>query len=109
MAVAVKDLGEIILFEHPNFRGAHRHVFQREDDLNATDASVKGTVGPALGQFNEKTSSIVVVKGTWILFENKGCAKRIGEVGPGRYDNVAVDLEITGNTISSLKPKEPSP
>ena len=41
----------IILFEHANFHGAHKHVFLEEANLNADDDKF----------FNDKTSSFVIV------------------------------------------------
>jgi hypothetical protein len=110
MAVAVKDLGEIILFEHPNFRGAHRHVFDTERTLNdpGNIPGVSARVLPALGQFDNTTSSIIVVKGTWRLYEKPNLENRLGEedVVPGGYPSVS-DLHISGNIISSLELKSP--
>jgi hypothetical protein len=109
MAVA-EVKGEIILFEHPNFRGAHRHIFDTELDLSESSSipGVPARVLPALGQFDETTSSIIVVKGTWILYKNTGNTEPFPrEAVPGAYPNVGTDLEITGNTISSVKLKIP--
>jgi hypothetical protein len=107
---AATDIGEIILFEHPNFRGAHRHVFRTEKTLNdpGNIPGVPARVLPALGQFDEMTSSIIVIKGTWILYKNKDLEERLGDgpIGPGAYASVS-DLHITGNTISSLELKSP--
>lgn len=48
--------GHVILFEHANFRGRHRHIFQNEEDLFHTDS-------PNDEHFNDITSSIVVLDG----------------------------------------------
>jgi Beta/Gamma crystallin len=106
---AAEVKGEIILFEHPNFRGAHRHIYRTEKTLNdpGNIPGVPARVLPALGQFDETTSSIIVVKGTWILYRNKDLEERVGdEAVPGAYPSVS-DLHITGNTISSLELKSP--
>lgn len=49
--------GEIILFEHESFRGAHKHVYQAEPDLGAQDDS----------SFLNKASSMWIWFGAWAL------------------------------------------
>jgi hypothetical protein len=93
---------EVILFEHANFRGAHRHVFQRENDLAATAGGVTGAE-PADGKFDGVTSSIVVVRGTWEFFEEKNCTGHSETLGQGAYPDVR-DHEIKNDKIASLKP-----
>jgi hypothetical protein len=108
--VPLTEIGEIILFEHPNFQGAHRHVYRTEKDLSESGniPGVPARVRPALGQFDNTTSSIIVVKGTWILYENEGLAERVGdEAKPGAYPNIRDDLHISGNIVSSLELKSP--
>jgi hypothetical protein len=51
-------MAEIILFEHINFEGAHRYLFVSDDDL-----------GSAYDNFNDITSSFVVVSGEWQFSE----------------------------------------
>jgi Beta/Gamma crystallin len=92
---------EVILFEHENFRGAHRHVFTREDDLSQPQ---KAGVTAAGGSFGKITSSVVVVRGTWLFFTATGCDGHAEELGPGPFPNFK-KLPIAGDSIRSLRPK----
>jgi len=84
---------EIILFEHAHFHGAHKHIFKDVPDL-----------GEAHSQFDEKTSSIVVVKGTWALYEDKNFRGDRKDVKPDLYPDVGADpLNLDNDSISSLK------
>jgi Beta/Gamma crystallin len=84
---------EIILFEHGDFHGAHKHIFKDVPDLGAT-----------YSQFDEKTSSIVVVKGTWALYELKDYKGKRKDVTPDLYPDVRADpLNLDNDSISSLK------
>jgi hypothetical protein len=47
--------GEVILFEHENFRGDHKHVYKLEPDLGAADDNT----------FLNKTSSFWINHGAW--------------------------------------------
>jgi hypothetical protein len=51
-------MAHVILFEHAQFHGQHKHVFRAEPNLNAGDDNF----------FNDKASSLVVVEGNWALF-----------------------------------------
>ena len=102
--MADQVIPEIILFEHPDFRGAHRHVFQAESDLAVTfPPGQAGTGGPAGGQFTNITSSFVVVTGTWELFDGTGFHGDKEVKGPGRYRNFE-GMTIDPDTVSSVRP-----
>jgi hypothetical protein len=49
-----------ILFEHINFRGAHKHVFAQESNLAASDDWF----------FNDRASSLVILSETWRFFRH---------------------------------------
>jgi len=84
-------MAHLILFEHPNFRGAHRHVFAAED-LNAADDNF----------FNGRTSSIIILEGTWKFYNN--VRRPLGPtLLPGFYPWVE-DVGIPDYSISSLGP-----
>lgn len=102
MAEADQDFPEVILFEHPDFHGAHKHVFQKVEDLRKAAGETPAT------QFADKTSSIVVVRGTWQFFEHQKFLGQQWELGPGAYPDV-VKKQITPDAISSLRPKPSSP
>src|SRR6266567_2020850 len=84
----------VILFEHANFHGAHKHVFGSESNLNAGDDNF----------FNDKVSSIVVLAGTWEFFRDSEFQGSYGVVlGPGLYPWVEA-VKIKNDDMSSLRP-----
>ena len=87
-------MAHVILFEHANFRGAHKHVFQAEANLNADGDDF----------FNDKTSSIVVLDGRWTFFVDSNFVGEVGGIlGPGSYAFVE-NVGIPNDRISSLRP-----
>jgi hypothetical protein len=87
-------MNHVILFEHVNFHGAHKHVVAREDNLNASDDNY----------FNDKVSSIVVFEGNWTFAKNAGQKSPYSAIlGPGLYKNV-VEYGIPNDDMSSLEP-----
>lgn len=99
-------MAHIILFEHANFRGAHKHVFDNtagilqgngedgEWNLNADDDN----------DFNDRgTQSIVVLEGTWEFFADWKYENKLAELGPGRYP-FAQEALGTNFSLSSLRP-----
>jgi hypothetical protein len=86
----------VILFEHPRFRGAHKHVFSEEPNLNDSLDDF----------FNDKTSSIVILEGDWVFFRDWKYENQLGgTLGPGSYKSVNHELEAgSDNQISSLCP-----
>ncbi|MGB7620945.1 MAG: beta/gamma crystallin-related protein, partial [Terriglobia bacterium] len=88
----------VILFEHANFHGAHKHVFGAESNLNAADDNF----------FNDRVSSIVVLAGTWEFFRDAGFNGTYGTVlGPGLYPGVEA-VNIKNDDMSSLQPTSSS-
>jgi hypothetical protein len=84
----------VVLFEHANFHGAHKHVFGPESNLNAGDDNF----------FNDKVSSIVVLAGTWQFFRDAGFQGPYPTVlGPGLYPWVEA-VSIKNDDMSSLRP-----
>lgn len=91
---AVRPDAEIILFEHINFHGRHKHVYSAEANLNASDDSF----------FNDRVSSMVVLGGNWEVFRHSGYREPYPVVlGPGRYSWVGA-YGITNDDMSSLRP-----
>lgn len=85
---------EIILFEHANFHGRHKHVFSAEPNLNAGDDSF----------FNDRVSSMVVLGGNWEVFRHSQYVQAYPVVlGPGRYPWVGA-IGIANDDMSSLRP-----
>jgi hypothetical protein len=84
--------GHVVLFEHVNFRGEHKHVFSGEDlDGNVVDTR----------QFDDKTSSVIVLGGLWEFYRDK--TERIQNVNlrPGLYRDVSF---IGNDSISAVRP-----
>jgi Beta/Gamma crystallin len=52
--------GEIVLFQHADFRGAHKHLLRDEPSFNASDDSF----------FNDRVSSLVVRSGRWRCYRH---------------------------------------
>ena len=55
-------MAHVILFEHAQFHGQHKHVFGAKSNLNAADDNY----------FNDKVSSLVVLEGNWAVFAGFG-------------------------------------
>lgn len=58
-----ESFGEIILFEHENFRSRHRHVYLAEPDLGAADDN----------HFARIASSMYIDRGAWALCREPNC------------------------------------
>jgi hypothetical protein len=91
---SVLKTAHVILFEHANFHGAHKHVYSSEPNLAAPDDSF----------FNDRVSSIVVLSGTWRLYRHVGFqGKYPRNLGPGAYPYVG-NVDIQNDDMSSLQP-----
>ena len=87
------NTGEIIVFDHINFRGHHRHIFGMEKNLNH----------PEDKSLNDRISSFVVVSGVWRLYRHANFISQLGgEFGPGRYKWVG-DVGVMNDQVSSMK------
>jgi hypothetical protein len=84
-------MAHLILFEHVNFRGAHKHVFTAED-LNAPDDNF----------FNERISSVIILEGTWKFYNN--VRRQLGPTLLPGYYPIVEDVGIPFNSISFLSP-----
>ena len=85
--------GHIIVFQHANFRGHHRHVFGMERNLNH----------PEDRTLNDKISSFVVVSGTWKFYRHSNFIDGLGgEYGPGTYRWVEA-VGVQNDQVSSLR------
>ena len=89
--------GKAILFEHDDFEG-------RQLPLSGARTTL------VTEQFNDITSSIVVLSGTWIAYEDINLSKpfatpggRVTLLTRGMYPRVT-DLGISNDKISSLRP-----
>jgi hypothetical protein len=84
----------IIIFQHKEFRGRHRHIFGNEANLN----------DPEDTSMNDQMSSFVVLSGDWKLFRDSNFVNQVGgrTFGPGQYAWVG-DFGIPNDAVSSLK------
>ncbi len=86
-------MAHLVLFEHRNFRGAEKHLFRSEDNLNAPDDNF----------FNDRTSSFVIIDGTWQFFRDWHFENPASNpFGPGLYDWVE-NHGIPNDSISSVR------
>jgi hypothetical protein len=93
-SAATVPMPHVILFEHANFHGAHKHVFGPEPNLNAEDDDF----------FNDRVSSIVVLAGSWVFFRDWKFEGSYDVVlGPGMYPSVEA-VNIQNDDLSSLQP-----
>lgn len=85
--------GHIIVFQHLDFRGHHRHIFAAERNLNHPEDKT----------LNDQISSFVVVSGSWKFFMHSDYASPLGgEFAPGLYRWVEA-VGIKNDQVSSLK------
>jgi hypothetical protein len=88
----------VILFEHAQFHGQHKHVFDKEPNLNADDDHY----------FNDKVSSLVVLEGNWAFYADSGFQRPYPPIlGPGLYP--VLPAGITNDDMSSLQKVDATP
>ncbi|WP_420800207.1 beta/gamma crystallin-related protein [Paraburkholderia tagetis] len=86
-------MSEIVLFEHINFHGAHKHLYSSEPNLASPDDNF----------FNDKISSFVVLSGSWQFFRDINfTGPASGIFGPGRY-NWVENVGIPNDSISAVR------
>ncbi|ATQ74372.1 hypothetical protein CR152_07525 [Massilia violaceinigra] len=86
-------MAEVVLFQHANFHGAHKHLFRSESNLNAPDDKA----------FNDQVSSFVVLSGRWQFFRDSNFQGPSSQVfGPGLYNWVEA-VNIPNDSISSVR------
>ena len=84
-------LGHLIIFEHSNFDGNHKHVIQSVPNLFTSS-----------GEMNDKLSSLVILDGRWEFFRHSNFVDSLGTLGVGDYANVA-DTGIPHDQVSSIR------
>lgn len=83
----------VILFEHINFRGGHKHVVASEPNLASADDRF----------FNDRISSFVIESGRWQFFRDVNFTGPSSNVfGPGQY-NWVENVGIPNDSVSSLR------
>jgi hypothetical protein len=94
----------VILFIDANFLGAHKHVFQYEDNLNDTTEATEDD------GFNDVVSSFVILSGLWVFYSDSGYQNPypLGSA-EGRQFGPAIDgswveaIGIKNDDMSSLR------
>jgi hypothetical protein len=92
-------MAHVILFEHANFHGAHKHVFTREPNLNAGDDNF----------FNDKVSSFHILSGLWVFYRDSQFQNPYAggtEFGPAIDGSWVEALGIKNDDMSSLRSVE---
>jgi hypothetical protein len=89
--------GHVILFEHDEFRGKHKHLFYAERNLGEV-------FSPNEEHFDNITSSIVVLEGTWEFFSDRDFVNLQGILPRGSYYSLRLQLNWPNDTISSARP-----
>ncbi len=85
--------GHVILFEHADFHGRHKHIFKDYPNLNAADDN----------DFNDITSSIIVLDERWEFFIHADFVSKTGRtLQRGLYPNV-MNEGMQNDAISSLR------
>jgi hypothetical protein len=86
-------MSEIVLFQHKNFRGAHKHLYGSEANLASPDDNF----------FNDKISSFVITSGSWQFYRDVNFTGPASVVfAPGRY-NWVESVGINNDSISSVR------
>jgi hypothetical protein len=85
----------IIIFEHRDFRGRHRHIFGHEENLNNAEGNT----------LNDRISSFVVLSGTWVFLRHANFNEQVGGTFP--QDNMSLSV-ILGFRTMPFHPSEPS-
>ena len=85
--------GHVIVFQHIDFRGHHRHIFAMERNLNHPEDQT----------LNDQISSFIVLSGTWKFYMHADYGVPLGgEFPPGLYRWVEA-VGVKNDQVSSLK------
>jgi hypothetical protein len=92
-------MNHVILFRDRDFGGPHKHVFGPNPNL-PKDRWESSTLRES---WDNQTSSIVVIAGTWTFYRDPDYQFVDGTLGPGIYPWVEA-VGIKNDDISSLRP-----
>lgn len=85
--------GHVIVFQHANFRGHHRHIFGMERNLNHPEDT----------SLNDQISSFVVLSGLWRFYRHSNFGEVTGSIyPPGAYKWVEA-VGAMNDQVSSLR------
>jgi hypothetical protein len=86
-------MAEIVLFEHEDYRGQHRHIYRDEPRLDADNDNF----------WHDRVTSFVVVSGRWQFFRDRNFGEPASAVfGPGTYRWVEA-VNIPNDSIDSVR------
>jgi hypothetical protein len=80
----------VILYQHIDFRGAHKHVINRNEQNLHQD------------EWGDKVSSIQILSGLWRFYQHVNYGGQTVLLGPGNYRWVE-DVNIDNDSLSSLR------
>ena len=83
----------VILFENASFHGNHKHILMANGNLGSSIDN----------SFNDRTSSIAVLSGSWIFYKDATFRTFMAELQPGAYPSVEA-VGIANDALSSLQP-----
>ena len=85
--------GEAVIFKNIDFRGAHRHIYWHENNLNHLEDRT----------MNDQMSSFKVESGVWRFYKHSNYSLPVGgDFGPGMYPWVG-SVGIPNDQVSSLR------
>lgn len=85
--------GHIIIFQHENFRGRHRHIYNEEPNLNDEKDN----------RLNDAVSSFIVVKGRWKLYRDSRYVGAFDQIFEKGMYKRCKDYDVKNDDISSLR------
>ena len=92
-AVGLDPAQGIILYEHVDFRGAHKHIVDRDEPNLHADG------------WGDRVSSIQIISGRWRIFQHVDFAGWSTVLGPGLYPWVEA-VGIANDHVSSIRREE---
>ena len=94
-------MAELILYVDVNFGGLHTHLFESTADF--TQIALGGVGSGIGGDWNDKTSSFVIVSGEWEFFKDVNFQFQQGGIlGPGLY-SFTQNFGIDNDALSSVR------
>jgi Beta/Gamma crystallin len=94
-------MAHLVLFTDKDFGGAHKHIFDRADQLSFT-TDISGNAVVVDGEFPDGVSSIAIFSGNWQFFREENLASPLPAIlGPGLYSFVG-NVKLPNDQIRSM-------
>jgi hypothetical protein len=94
-------MAELIIYIDANFGGLHTHLFESTSDF--TQLALGGVGSGINGNWNDRTSSFVIISGHWTFFKDINFSFQQGGIlGPGLYSFVQ-NFGIDNDALSSVR------